>query len=172
MDDRLALSLHLDSCLEWNQSFWSWDQTVDDFTLTFPTELEFGFPTESSPVQLQYGTTSSASLSASQQRACASEISGYCSLGSSNQPPSASEHLRDEIAPATSDSQPSPLQTIRSPSRRRYTSERWEDVRPIIQDLYIYQGLSLNKTMETMKEVHGFMASYISQNRRDKVVAY
>ena len=158
-----APDLDLHSHLEGNH--WSWGE-LNFLDLTLPTVFDFDYldPIESSPVP--HGATLSAAASAFQQQPYASRASDYYSLGSSNQPPTASEQLKDKIAPAISDSQPSPLQTPRSSPRRRYTSERWEDARPTIEDLYINQGFSLVKTKKIMEEEHDFVASYISQNNR------
>ena len=48
--------------------------------------------------------------------------------------------------------------------RRRYPQEKWDAVQPIIQLLYIDQGLPLSETRKIMEEKHGFVASYVYQH--------
>ena len=60
-----------------------------------------------------------------------------------------------------SPSQPTLAQASQSPCHRRYTLERWIEVRPAIQDLYINHGFSLSKTKKIMEEEHDFVASYV-----------
>ncbi|MCJ1237292.1 hypothetical protein MMC14_005277 [Varicellaria rhodocarpa] len=55
-------------------------------------------------------------------------------------------------------------QEPQSLSRRRYTPERWTEVRPTIQGLYIDHGFSLCKTRKIMEEQHEFVASYVPED--------
>ena len=58
-------------------------------------------------------------------------------------------------------SQPTLAQASQSPCHRRYTLERWIEVRPAIQELYINHGFSLSKTKKIMEDEHDFVASYV-----------
>ncbi|MCJ1237707.1 hypothetical protein MMC14_005694 [Varicellaria rhodocarpa] len=51
--------------------------------------------------------------------------------------------------------------------RRRYPQEKWDAVQPIIQLLYIDQGLPLSETKKIMEQKHGFIAS--TKQYKDKI---
>ena len=58
--------------------------------------------------------------------------------------------------------QPTMAQASKSISRRRYTPERWTEVRPTIQALYIDNGFSLSKTKKIMDEQYDFKPSCVA----------
>ena len=146
----------------------------------FPTNesvdyWEFGTPLDAYSYQSQYqpptASTSilqeSSSESLSDQSALLITSKNYdhlSPLASSRQDDLSDPVPRSGTTNAPSTSQLSSLDAPESPSRRRYTSERWREVQSQIQKYYIQQGLSLRKTMEMMKDYHGFYASYISRN--------